>query len=87
MGYFSNSSEWDWYWKQNCDRCRHETSDPDDDTKGCPIQALHFLHNEDACDDKHHFLHTFIPLVKGVNQQCTMFIEAPYPHPRLPFDE
>jgi len=61
MGYFSNGSEERDYAARFCDRCHHDAewqrvseSGTAEEMKaaapGCPIRALHILHNYKQCD-------------------------------------
>lgn len=75
MGYFSNGTEGEMYIDQVCSKCSHED--------GCPVMALHMMHNYDECNKPNSFLHVLIPRREdGLgNKKCTMFIAKDSPRP------
>lgn len=76
MAYFSNSSEFDHWQVDNCNKCRHRTTDE----KVCPIEAVHFFHNYEQHGNKQvaEILGSLIPRAEGglANEQCRMFSEG-----------
>lgn len=72
MGYFPNSTAFDFYNAKYCQHCVNNTK-KDDEYYMCIIQALHLEHNYDACNDDKHIIHKLIPRDGIKNKECSMF--------------
>jgi len=69
MGYFSNGMEGDIYMDEYCNNCVH------DENLDCPVWALHLGYNQEAANNKTHWLNRFIPYNdEGFNEKCKMYI-------------
>lgn len=78
MGYFSNSTEWDFWASDNCMKCRHWPKT--DEAPGCPVEMAHMLYGYELCNETDHpgkvILDMLIPRNKGDvgNRKCAMFV-------------
>ena len=72
MGYFSNGTEGDAYWRKYCTQCVH---DQIDNEKSCPVWEAHMIWNYDECDKPDSILHKMIPRTKdGLgNEKCVFY--------------
>lgn len=78
MGYFPNSTAFDYYYNEYCSKCVHWVEE--EEQSGCPIIDAHWLYNYDDCNNPESILHILIPRDKEEihNQRCAMFIKKLY---------
>ena len=72
MGYFSNSTEGDDYYRRYCGKCAHEDLENDIE---CPVLTAHMLWSEEECDKPDSILHQMIPYRDGRNLRCVFYEE------------
>lgn len=78
MGYFPNSTAWEFWAADNCFKCRHWPQSDDD--PACAVEMAHMLHNYDQGDDGEDcavrsILSMLIPRSGIENERCAMFAD------------
>lgn len=76
MGYFPNSTSWEFWAEDNCFKCAHWPRSDDDDP--CAVEMAHMLHNYGQGDDGEDcpvrsILGMLIPREGIENKQCALF--------------
>ena len=71
MGYFPNSTAWDFWAPDNCFKCAHWPKGEGDPP--CPVEMAHMLFNYSAEGEAKTILDMLIPIEGIENKRCAMF--------------